>query len=104
MKEIEQDARVNVSYCGKGAWVSVSVRASVKHDPIKIAELWKESLTTWFPQGKETPGLALLKVHIESAEYWDVKSSAMVTAYVYLKSKLTRESPKDLGEHGVIST
>ncbi len=104
VKEIEQDARVNLSYCGKGAWVSVSGRASVKHDPVKIAELWKESLTAWFPQGKETPGLALLKVHIESAEYWDVKSSAMVTAYAYLKSKLTGESPKDLGDHGVIST
>ena len=104
VKEIERDARVNLGYSGKGAWVSVSGRASVKNDPAKIDELWKESLTAWFPQGKATPGLALLLVHIESAEYWDVTSSAMVTAYAYLKSKLTGETAKDLGDHGVIST
>ena len=103
-KKLEEDARVNLSYSGIGAWISVSGRASIKHDPTKIDELWKESLKAWFPQGKATPGLALLKVQIESAEYWDVKSSVMVTAYPYFKSKVTGESQKYLGEHVVIST
>ncbi len=33
--------------------------------------LWTSNLKRWFPQGLEHPGLALLEVRIDKAEYWD---------------------------------
>jgi hypothetical protein len=37
----------------------------------KAEQLWSAPLKTWLPGGLDTPGLALFKVHAETAEYWD---------------------------------
>ncbi len=34
-----------------------------------------QALEAWFPDGLETEGLALIKVHADSAEYWDAATS-----------------------------
>ena len=53
-------------------------------------------------QGKEDPEVALLKVTVEAAEYWDAPNSTMVHAYGYVKAVLTGESPKP-GENRKVS-
>jgi general stress protein 26 len=35
-------------------------------------------MKAWFPDGLDDPDLALLRVHVEAAEYWDSPSSTMV--------------------------
>jgi hypothetical protein len=37
--------------------------------------------------------VALLKVTVEAAEYWDAPNSMMVHAYGYVKAALTGEPP-----------
>ena len=32
----------------------------------------------WFPEGKDDPEIALLRVNLEKAEYWDSPSSTVV--------------------------
>jgi len=83
-------------------FVSVSGHAEIVRDKAQIDRLWREPLATWFPKGKDDPRIALIKVVIEKAEYWDAPSSTMVHAYGYLKAKLTGEPPKP-GDHQKIS-
>ena len=45
------------------------------HDRDKAEQLWSAPLKAWFPDELDTPGLALIKVHAESAEYWEGPSS-----------------------------
>lgn len=45
-----------------------------------------------FPQELDDPHMALLKVTIEGAEYWDSASSLMVRAVGYVKSALGEAS------------
>ena len=52
-------------------WTSLSGTAEVVHDGAKAEELWSPLLKTWFEDGLDTPGLALIKVHVNSAEYWE---------------------------------
>lgn len=70
---------VNLSYADptRERYVSVTGMAEVVHDPELNHELWSPSLTRYFPQGLEDPHLALLRVRIETAEYWDVPSRRM---------------------------
>jgi general stress protein 26 len=91
VEEIKQDVHVNVSYADakSNTFVSVSGRAFLVKDQGKIKELWNPLLTAWFPKGLEDPEIALIRVDLDGAEYWDQPSSKMVQLYGFLKAKLT---------------
>ena len=93
--EVEQDQRVGVTYAdpSKQDYVSLSGRARLVRDRGAIDAHWQESLRTWFPKGKDDPDIAILKVDVQAAEYWDSPNSKMVHAYGYVKSVLTGEPP-----------
>ena len=78
--EIRDNDRVNVTFsdCEADRYLSVSGRASIVRDTARIDELWSGRMKSWFPEGKRDPDLALLRVHVEHAEYWDSKKGAMV--------------------------
>ena len=98
--EVRRDDRVNLSYADKrgNAWVSVSGRAAIVRDRAKIEELWSPVLKAWFPGGVDEPDLALLRVDIDQAEYWDSADSKVVQAIGLIKSLATGQS-YDPGEH-----
>ncbi len=83
-------------------YVSLSGRASLVRDPAKVESLWSESMRVWFPKGPADPSITLIKVTVESAEFWDAPSSAWVYATGYAKARLTGESPKNVGENKVV--
>lgn len=76
-REIQHSPKVNVSFSNdkKSEWTSVAGAAEVVHDRAKAEQLWAKPLETWFPDGLDTPGLALIKVHADTAEYWDAATS-----------------------------
>lgn len=100
VSELDRHWRVNLAYANpdKEDYVSLSGVAEVVRDQDKIRFLWRDIMTTWFPQGPDDPEIALLRIAVDQAEYWDSPSSAMVYAYGYVKAKITGESP-DPGEN-----
>lgn len=94
--EVEKEHQVNLSYAEPDdqLYVSISGRANLVRDKAKAEELWQPALKAWFPKGVEDPDLALLKVEVEKAEYWDTPSSAMVHLFGYVKATLTGTSYK----------
>ncbi len=104
VEEIEKDNRVNVAYSKpeNNSYVSVSGTAELLKDRAKIEELWNPILKAWFPKGLEDPNLALLKISIEQAEYWDSASSTLVQIAGFIKAIVTGEEAKG-GDHGKIS-
>lgn len=101
--EVAEDHRVNLSFAhpGKQDYVSVSGRASLVQDRTTIDEHWSEATRVWFPKGKDDPNLAMLKVTVQQAEYWDAPSSAMLHAYGYVKAVATGKAPEP-GGHGTV--
>jgi general stress protein 26 len=98
--ESQQHRQVNVSFADpeRHDYVSVSGSASLLYDRQKMEELWSPWFSMWFPQGLKDPNLALLKVDVEKAEYWDAPSSTMVHLYGVVKATLTGKAPR-AGEH-----
>ncbi len=95
VEEVETDQRVGVSYANpdKQNYVSLSGTAKLVRDKAAIQEHWSEAMRAWFPKGVDDPDVALLRVAVHEAEYWDAPNSTMVHAYGYLKARLTGESP-----------
>jgi general stress protein 26 len=72
-EDIEQRPKVNLGYAHPqdGRYVSVSGTAEVVRDRAKVGELWNPIYETWFPGGPDDENLALLKVEIATADYWE---------------------------------
>lgn len=103
--EAQMHSEVNLSYANPNdnRYVSVSGTAQLIRDQAKNKELWNPLLKAWFPKGLEDPDLALLKVHVQRAEYWDSPSSTMVQIAGFLKAIATGKAyHAGPGEHGKV--
>jgi general stress protein 26 len=100
VSEIEKLPKVNVSFSDPDnqRYVSVSGTAKIVRDRAKIDELWRPEFKIWFPKGKEDPEIALLRVGLEKAEYWDSPSSTIGYALSFVSSLMTGKEP-DMGEN-----
>ncbi|MCU1442850.1 MAG: putative ral stress protein [Cryobacterium sp.] len=89
VSQIALNPRVNVAFSSRSAWVSVSGEAEVIDDLSKSRELWNPVVEAWFPEGPDTPGLVLIRVDSDSAEYWDTPGGVVTTALQWVKSRVT---------------
>lgn len=100
-EEVKRDARVNLTYVSHddNRYVSVTGTAELWKDRIKAQELWSPFHLAWFPKGVEDPDLALLKITVEQAEYWDSPSSAAVKLAGFAKAVLAGQRHDGGGEN-----
>jgi general stress protein 26 len=97
VEEVQHHRQVAVSYIkpDETLFVSASGAAELIHDQAMVKKLWKSSYRPWLPTGPDDPSLALLKVHVESAEYWDEASGKRnILSFLNKKSKQIREDVK----------
>lgn len=102
--QISLHPEVNVSFANakQSEWTSVSGTAAVVHDRAKAEELWSPPLKAWFEDGLETPGLTLIKVHAESAEYWESPSSKVVRLLGMATAAVTGDKDKFPGTNETV--
>jgi general stress protein 26 len=98
--EIERTPNVNVSFIDTDEqhYVSISGDAELVHDKQKIKELWKPVLKAWFPDGPDQSDVALLKVKVKKAEYWDTPSSTIAQAISFVSAIFTGKQV-EMGEN-----
>lgn len=96
VEEIERERHVGVAYAKPedNRYVSVSGTARTVRDRAKIEELWNPALKAWFPEGLEDPNIALIRVSVDHAEYWDAPSSTFVQLAGFVKAVATGETYK----------
>ena len=100
VSEIEKLSKVNVSFADpdKQHYISISGNAQLVRDQHKIEELWRPEFKMWFPEGKDDPDIALLRVSLEKAEYWDSPSSTVGFMLSFVSSLVTGKEA-DHGEN-----
>lgn len=101
--EANRGHQVNVSFSDphKNTYISASGLANLVRDKAKIEELWKPAYKLFFPKGLEDPELALLKISVEKAEYWDSPSSFVGRTFSFAKALATGKT-SDLGNHAKV--
>jgi general stress protein 26 len=77
-QDVSRDSKVTLSVQGnKGLlgkppiFLSVEGQTEIVLDKATIADHWTSELKRWWPNGPETPGIALLKVRAQRIHYWD---------------------------------
>jgi general stress protein 26 len=71
--------------------------AELVRDRKRLELMWQPDLKAWFPKGLEEPGIALLKVNVNKAEYWDAPAGWVAKTISLAKSMATgkRANPAD---------
>ena len=92
--ELNRSPKCNVSFAAPddNRYVSITGTAELVTDKRKIRELWKPILQAWFPKGIDDPDLALLRVEMEKAEYWDSPSSKVSQVVNFVSALVSGES------------
>lgn len=100
--DVAADPSVGMTYADPGddSYVAISGQARLVEDRAKKEQLWSKMAQAWFPGGVDDPDLALLRLDITHADYWDVKASKMVQLWRMATAAVTGKPPTDLGEHG----
>lgn len=97
--EVQREHQVNVAYSHPSdRWVSVSGTATLARDCQKMRELWNPFVQAWFPQGPDGDNVALLKVQVTGAEYWEAPGGAVVQLFKIARAAITHQQPTDLGK------
>lgn len=76
--DLRQDACAHLAFSGDksllgkpGIFISVQGDAELIRDKDAFAVHWTKDLDRWFPDGIDTPGIVLVKVHATRLQYWD---------------------------------
>ena len=84
---------LNYAHITKNTYLCVMGDSELVFDKAKMKELWSDFLTTWFPQGVNTPDIALIKVTPRSAHYWESDAARLRILFSYIKAKVTGKKP-----------
>ncbi len=101
--ELKVDNKVHLIYAhpGKDSYLDVKGSAEVIFDKSIIEEKYQPIVKAWFPDGKNDPGLCLLKVIPVQAHYWDSGTSKLMEGIQILAAIFTGKKLAD-GEEGDI--
>lgn len=101
--EAEAHRQVNVAFAdtAKTKFISASGTAMLVRDREKMKQLWTPVLKVFFPKGVDDPDVALLKVDLQKAEYWDSAPTSVGRVFNLAKAYLTKD-PAALGDHAKV--
>jgi general stress protein 26 len=104
-QQIRTNPEVNVSFANdkQSEWTSLSGRAEIVYDRQQAEQLWAAPLKIWFPDGLDTGGLCLIKVHVDSAEYWESPSSKVRQLIGAARAAVTGDPDKFPGDNRTVS-
>lgn len=102
-RQLNANPNVNLAFSNPKnfSFLSAQGKAYLTADGKKKEELWNPAYKAWFPQGLEDPELSLVKVIIESADYWESPDSALVRLVGFAKNIIGgKRTDSSLGKHG----
>ncbi len=101
--KLEYLRAMNLSFTDpdEGTYVSLSGQGEVSTDRAHIDRLWTPMARPWFPDGPDSPNLALLKFVPDAVDYWDAPNSSMVRVFGLIASVVAGK-PVAMGESGSI--
>ncbi len=97
------DVLLSFSSPAKHSYLTINGKGLLTKDEAKMKELWKETMKAWFPQGLDTPGIALLKVTPDNAHYWDSDATRIMMMVQYVYAKVTGNYSELVGKSGELS-
>ena len=91
-------AHVTMSDNRSNTWVALRGKASISSDPALIDELWNPAAAAYFDDGRDSVGIAVLRIAGERGMYWSTPSGRLGSLISIVKAKFG--NPENSGQHG----
>lgn len=96
------EVQVTMSDDRHNTWVWLRGTASRTTSPVLIDELWNPFAAAYFDEGRDTEGIAVLRIDVADGRYWSTAAGRLGALVSMIKAKLGR--PEQAGQHGAITT
>jgi general stress protein 26 len=98
---VRENEQVCVAYANpdKADFVSLSGLGAVVTETAIKEVLWNSMVQTWFPQGPSSSEVAIIKIDVTRAEYWNSRSNNLVQLFAVAEAAVRGDTPKRVGEH-----
>lgn len=96
----EFDTHVAFTDDRDNTWVSMNGAGTISDDRALIDELWNPAAGSFFEDGKDTPGVAVLSIAVTDGEYWSTPSGRLGSLLTIVKAKLG--DAESIGERGTV--
>ena len=83
---------MSLTFSARDSWIAAYGTAEVVDDTAKLRELWSTFAEAWLPGGPEDPNATLIRVDVESGEYWDTPGGKVASVLSFVKTKLTGDT------------
>ena len=93
-------AYVTVSDTKTNTWLSMTGTTSTTTDTAAIDELWNALASAYFEQGRDTPGITVLRIQGSEGRYWSSPSGRIGSLISLVKAKFG--TSEQSGEHGAV--
>jgi general stress protein 26 len=102
---VNRYAQVCLSYgnSNDSDFVCAAGPAEIDAHPESKRRLWNPMLQAWFPEGPDADSVALIRVRVDHAEYWDGEDNKLVQLFSLLKAVSNGKPPRNMGEHHTLS-
>lgn len=91
VEEVQEDRHVTLTFAepSNSKYITMKGKASISQDKAKIHDLWNNMYKAWFPGGEDDPQIAVMRVDVQGADYWEASSSKLVVYAKYLAAAVT---------------
>src|SRR5579871_3498758 len=102
--ELSGDSDITLTFAEPkdSKYIALKGRGTVSADRGKIHELWNPMYKAWFPKGEDDPEIAVLRVEVTEADYWEASGSRIVMLVKYAVAAATG-GKVPLGEAGHVA-
>jgi general stress protein 26 len=99
--DIERNPQVGLAFADASAqkYVSLSGRAEISNDRLKIKGLWSTPAKAWW-KSPDDPSIRILKFTPDDAQYWD--SPGTVVSYVKMFAAAVSGIRPSIGDHAKV--
>ncbi len=104
VNEIQQDSEVNVSFANvsDADYLAIAGTANLVTAQSEIDDKFNHFVKAWFPEGKDSSEISLLKITPHHAEYWDSNDSKLARLFNIGKALITGKKHQD-GIHAKVA-
>ena len=78
VSDIGRDPKVGLTFTGRAGllgkppiFVAIEGEAELIREKASFSDHWNTDLERWFPEGIDTPGMILIRIHAARVHYWD---------------------------------
>ena len=96
VQEIGAGAAAMFVFQQKDIQACLAGRLSLQRDRARIDRYWNAVVAAWYPDGKEDPHLALIRMALDDAQVWLSQAGPARFAWEIAKANATHKAP-DLG-------